>query len=80
MKVASQNFTKLHHLGSADLQEIMPKPDSEKIRETLTHRNPQVAARELDKIRKQLEELPTFGKHAPAVNAFFSGGGGQAWS
>lgn len=71
LKVASRNFVNLHKLTSADLQGVMPIPSPNHILGTLTHPDVREAQRELGGIRRQLEALPTYGKHSQSVEEFF---------
>lgn len=72
LKVASNNFVNLHMLSPADLHEVMPKPEPNKIKEVLTSPNINLALAEIDGIRTRLESLASFGKHQKAVNGLFS--------
>ncbi len=70
LKVASQGFVKLHKLSKADLQEIMPIPEPDKIRQTLLTANITLAQRQIDGIQKQLSELTTYPKHREGIERF----------
>jgi hypothetical protein len=72
LKIASKNFVNLHKLTGADFHEIMPKPESDKIRSVLLSEDVNLSRYAMDGIRKQLESLPSFGKHRKAVEDFFS--------
>lgn len=72
IKLASRNFANLNKLTPADLQEIMPIPDPGTIKGVLLSKEKYAAHSHLDGIQKQLGELPTYGKHQPAVEEFFS--------
>lgn len=71
MKIASRDFVNLHRLAKSDLQEIMPIPEPSLIREVLESQNPSDARRQIDRIRAELRELPTYGKHSQSVEDFF---------
>lgn len=71
MKVVSNGFVNLHKLTPAELQEIMPIPDPEKIKRTLKHSHAGVALDELPRMYDQLMDLPTYKKHLGAVKTFF---------
>lgn len=71
LKVASHDFVNLHKLTPRDLRGVMPIPDPNHILNTLTHPNVKEAQRELGGIRRQLEALPTYGKHSETVEMFF---------
>jgi len=70
LKAASQNFVKLHKLTKADLQEVMPIPEPEEIRETLLTANVRVAQKQIDGIQKQLSGLTTYPKHQEGIERF----------
>lgn len=72
LKEASKNFVNLHKLSPADLYEVMPKPEPEKIKSVLLNESIGPARIASDGIRKYLESLPSFGKHREAVEGFFS--------
>lgn len=72
LKVASNNFVNLHKLTAADFHEIMPKPEPDKIKGVLLNENINLSRYAMNDIRKQLESLPSFGKHRRAVEDFFS--------
>ncbi|RLA57807.1 MAG: hypothetical protein DRR04_12200 [Gammaproteobacteria bacterium] len=72
MKAASKNFTRLHKLTDADLHEILPKPPPSEVIEMLKSVDDRLARRAIPKIRRQLEELPNYGKHKAAIEGFFS--------
>lgn len=71
MKAASKNFVNLHKLSFEELRELIYVPNPEKVQAVLTHPNTKMAMLELGGIRKNLEALPTFGKHSQAVQEFF---------
>ncbi|KKN37503.1 hypothetical protein LCGC14_0762750 [marine sediment metagenome] len=71
LKIASRNFIDLRKLTKTDLQEILPVPSAGTIRSTLLAESVTPAKRELDRIHKQLTELPNYGKHARTVEGFF---------
>ncbi|MBD3260777.1 MAG: hypothetical protein GF334_03735 [Candidatus Altiarchaeales archaeon] len=71
IKVTSSNFVNLHRLSESELQEVMPIPEPNKIKNVLQDRDVKVAKSHLEKIRRELQELPTYGKHEQAVEEFF---------
>ena len=71
MKVASKEFTTLHKLSAADLQEILPIPHPEKIRGTLVDGNVKVAESQLPSIYNEVQHLPNYQKHKGAIEEFF---------
>lgn len=70
LKVASQNFVKLHKLTKADLQEVMPIPKPEEIRQTLLTANVKIAQKQIEGIQKQLSGLTTYPKHQEGIERF----------
>lgn len=72
LKIASKNFVNLHKLTPKDLHEIMPKPEPDEIRGVLLSEDVNLSRYAIDGIRKQLESLPSFGKHRKAIEDFFS--------
>lgn len=72
LKLASKNFVNLHKLTDADLYEAMPKPEPDQIKSILLSENVNLSRFAMDGIRKQLESLPSFGKHRKAIEDFFS--------
>lgn len=72
LKIASKNFVNLHKLTAADFHEIMPKPEPDEIKGVLLNENTNLSRFAMEGIRKQLEALPSFGKHRAAVEDFFS--------
>lgn len=72
MKSASNSFVNLHKLSKADLQEIMPIPDPQRIRSVLLAQDPYTAQSHLYQIQKNLSTLPTYGKHQEGIEGFFS--------
>jgi len=72
MKSVSKNFSFLNKLTPSDLQEIMPLPPAEQIKDVLFTKNTHVAQRHIENIQKELVNLPTYGKHARTVEDFFS--------
>ena len=72
LKVASNNFVNLHKLTAAEFHQIMPKPEPDKIKGVLLNENINLSRYAMNDIRKQLESLPSFGKHRRAVEDFFS--------
>lgn len=71
LKEASKNFVNLHRLSKGDLQEVMPIPEPEEIRSTLCSTDLKLASRCIDKIRAQIEDLPSYGKHKEGIQQFF---------
>ncbi len=71
MRIASNGFVNLHKLTPANLHEIMPTPEPDKIKATLKHRHSEVAMDELPRMYDQLMGLPNFKKHLEAVETFF---------
>ncbi len=71
LKVASNGFINLHKLTQADLHEILPVPNPDRIKETLKYKDPNTALDELPKMYEQLMVLPSFGKHLGAIKTFF---------
>ncbi len=71
MKTASSNFTKLNELSPADLHEIIPAAEHKRLYGIMKNSNIMPAHREIPHIRRRLEELPTYSKHQPAIEAFF---------
>lgn len=71
LKAASQDFVKLHKMGKADLQEVMPIPSPDEIRETLLAPGAKVAQRQLGGIQKQLSSLASYEKHQEGIERFF---------
>jgi len=71
LKLASKNFVDLRDLSKADLQEVMPLPETDVIKSTLLSGTITPALKKLDGIYKQLTELPTYGKHEGTVEGFF---------
>lgn len=71
MKLASNNFVNLHKLTKSDLQEIMPVPDPMTIKSVLLNPDIRTAQRYLNRIQKELSDLPTHGKHQESVGDFF---------
>lgn len=71
LKVASQGFVNLHKLSRADLQEIMPIPEADEIRQTLLAPDVKVAQRKIEGIQKQLLGLATYRRHRGGVERFF---------
>jgi len=72
MKAASRNFTRLHKLTDADLHEILPKPPPSEVIGMLKSADARLARNEIPKIRRRLEDLPTYSKHRAAIEGFFS--------
>jgi len=71
IKAVSCGFRNLHKLTFPELQELLFVPEPAEVKDILTDPDTRVAMRQLDGIRKRLESLSTFGKHAPAVNQLF---------
>jgi hypothetical protein len=71
LKIASKNFVNLHKMGKADLQEVMPIPEPEKIKGTILAPNTKVASKELSQIWKRLSELEPYPKHREGIEKFF---------
>jgi hypothetical protein len=71
LKIASKNFIDLRELTKADMQEVLPVPDCGTIKSTLLADSVTPARRELDRIHKQLTDLPNYGKHVRTVEGFF---------
>ena len=70
LKVASQDFVNLHKLSKADLQEVMPIPEPDEIRQTLLTADITLAKRKMDGIQKQLSGLATYRKHREGIERF----------
>jgi len=71
LKIASRDFIDLRKLTKTDLQEILPVQESGTIKGALLAESTMPARREMDRIHKQLTELPNYGKHVQTVEGFF---------
>jgi hypothetical protein len=71
MKAASHNFTSLDRLSAADLHEIIPTAEPNRMYSVLKSPGTKPALIEIPNVRRRLEALPTYGKHQPAIEAFF---------
>lgn len=71
LKIASKNFIDLREITKAELHEVMPIPEPNTIRSTLLAESVDPAKRELERIHKQLTDLPNYGKHEGTVKEFF---------
>jgi hypothetical protein len=70
MKTASNGFVNLHKLTEADLQEILPIPDTSVVKNVLTNRNTRLAEEQIPAIYEAMVRLPTFKKHQEAIDGF----------
>jgi len=74
IKEKSENFVNLHKLSKADLNEMLPVPYKDRILEALTHKNVEVAKKELPYLRDQLQALTTYRKHRMPIDGLFRAG------
>lgn len=72
VKETSGDFINLHKLTKTDLNDLLPVPDKDYLRKILTHRDVQVAHKEIPKIKNQLEGLPNYQDHKKAIDGLFS--------
>ncbi len=72
LKIVSKNFVDLKNVSAADLQEILPLPKSDTIKEVLLAESEKPARKEIETLRPKLMALPSYPKHERAIEEFFT--------